>query len=95
MPAYVISIREKTTDPDELATYMPAARAARAGHNLTPRALNGDLRVLEGAPVEGVVILEFPTLAEAQAWYDSPAYTAARQHRINGGQYRFMIVEGV
>ena len=50
---------------------------------------------LEGAPVEGVVILEFPTFAEARAWYDSDAYKAARKHRFLGADYRALIVEGV
>jgi hypothetical protein len=37
------------------------------GHALTPRAFYGRLEVLEGAGVEGVAILEFPTFDEAKA----------------------------
>jgi uncharacterized protein (DUF1330 family) len=95
MPAFVIAIREKTHDAAELAAYGAAARDARGDHKLTVRAAYGPQRVLEGAPVEGVVILEFPTMDEAQAWYDSPAYQAARAHRFKGADYRFLIVEGV
>jgi uncharacterized protein (DUF1330 family) len=51
--------------------------------------------VLEGPPVEGVVIAEFPTFEAAKAWYDSPAYTEVRQHRFKGAEYRVVIVEGV
>jgi uncharacterized protein (DUF1330 family) len=51
--------------------------------------------VLEGAAVEGVVILEFPTFDGAKAWYDSPADRAAREDRFNGADYRVVIVEGV
>ncbi|MDP3493360.1 MAG: DUF1330 domain-containing protein [Hyphomonadaceae bacterium] len=95
MSAFVIAIREKTHDAAELAAYRAAARDARGDHKLQVRVANGQQRVLEGAPVEGVVILEFPSMDEAQAWYDSPAYQSAREHRLKGGDYRFLIVEGV
>ena len=50
---------------------------------------------VEGAGAEGVVILEFPSFEEAQAWYRSPAYQDALQDRLKGAEYRVMIVEGV
>ena len=66
-----------------------------AGHTITPRALYGRQEVLEGAAVEGVAILEFPTFDEAKAWYDSPAYREVREHRYKGADYRAVIVQGV
>ena len=51
--------------------------------------------VLEGPEVQGVVILEFPTVADAKAYYDSPAYREAREHRFKAADYRVLIVEGV
>jgi uncharacterized protein (DUF1330 family) len=95
MAAYVIFTRERTTDPSELEIYKQMAPAARAGHALKPLAFYGPHEVLEGPPVEGVVILEFPTFDEAKAWYDSPTYQAAREHRLAGSEYRILIVEGV
>lgn len=95
MPALIVFTRESTKDPAELATYSQQARGALAGHPVTPRAAYGRHEVLEGAPVEGVVILEFPTFDEAKAWYDSPAYRAAREHQFKGADYRVVIVEGV
>jgi uncharacterized protein (DUF1330 family) len=50
---------------------------------------------LEGAQVEGAVIAEFPSVEEARAFYDSPAYQEAAQHRFRGAVYRGLIVEGV
>ena len=44
--------------------------------------------------VEGVVILEFPSFAEAKAWYDSPAHREVREHRFRGADYRAVIVAG-
>ena len=95
MSAFVIAIREKTHDAAELAAYGAAARDARGDHKLQVRVAYGQQRVLEGAPVEGVVILEFPSMDEAQAWYDSPAYAKAREHRLRGADYRLIIVDGV
>jgi uncharacterized protein (DUF1330 family) len=94
-PAYVILVRDRMIDPAEFATYGQKAREARAGHAVTPVAYYGRHEVLEGPPVEGAVILQFPSFAEAQAWYRSPAYQEALKHRLAGAEYRVLIVEGV
>ncbi|ATQ44256.1 DUF1330 domain-containing protein [Caulobacter mirabilis] len=95
MPAFVIMLRDETLDPEEFATYGKKAPAARGEHKITPRAFYGKHEVLEGDDVEGAVILEFPTFEEAKAWYDSPAYQEALQHRLKGATYRVLIVQGV
>lgn len=94
MAAYVVFTREKTRDAAELAKYSQAAGAAGAGHPIKPLALYGKHESLEGSAHEGCVILEFPTIDAAKAWYNSPAYTAARAHRFNGADYRVFVVEG-
>jgi uncharacterized protein (DUF1330 family) len=94
-PAYVILIRDRMVDAEKFATYGQKARAAREGHAVTPLAFYGRHEVLEGAPAEGAVILTFPSFAEAQAWYRSPAYQEALPHRLAGAEYRVLIVEGV
>ncbi len=95
MPAYVIMIRDRMVDPAEFATYGAKAREARGDHKITPLAFYGPHQALEGPDPEGVVILQFPSAAEARAWYDSPAYQEALQHRLKGAEYRVVIVEGV
>lgn len=95
MSAYVILIRERTRDAAALERYADSARAARAGHDLTPLAFYGRIESLEGAPADGVVVLKFPDMAAAHAWYDSPAYRAARVHRHQGADFRVLMVEGV
>ena len=42
-----------------------------------------------------MVIASFPSFEEAKAWYESPAYREAREHRFRGADYRAVIVEGV
>jgi uncharacterized protein (DUF1330 family) len=59
---------------------------ARAGRTVT----------LEGTPAKSrVVVIEFPSLARAQAFYDSPEYIAARQLREGAGDAQFVVVEGI
>lgn len=95
MSAYVIFTRERTTDQSELDTYGTMAPAARAGHDMTARVRYGDFEMLEGDPIEGCVVIEFPSMEAARLWYRSPAYQAAAQHRFAGADYRAFIVQGV
>ncbi|MGY2262428.1 DUF1330 domain-containing protein [Pseudomonas sp. SDO55104_S430] len=94
MSAYVIFIRETTTDETQMQQYAQKAPAARTGHDITRVAFYGQLEVLEGPSAEGVAILRFPDMNAARAWYNSPAYQQAREHRFKGAQYRMLLVEG-
>jgi uncharacterized protein (DUF1330 family) len=95
MSAYIVFIREKTVDQSELEIYWQKVPAAMADQPIKPLAAYGRHVTLEGPEVEGVVIAEFPSLEEARAWYESPAYQDAVQHRLRGAVYRGLIVEGV
>jgi uncharacterized protein (DUF1330 family) len=95
MPAYVLFIREKTFDPEELKRYSEKAPAGLAGHSVKPLAMYGNYEVIEGPGVEGAAILEFPSFEEAKAWYYSPAYQDAVKHRLKGASYRGIIIEGI
>lgn len=95
MSAYVILIRDRLRDEEAMARYAAAAGAARGDHKITPLAFYGAHEVREGADADGVVILSFPDMAAAKAWYDSPEYTAAREHRFRAADYRVIFVEGV
>jgi uncharacterized protein (DUF1330 family) len=93
--AFVVFVREKTKDQSEMAAYTPKAQASLAGHAVTVHAACGRHEVLEGPEVEGVAIISFPTFEEAKAWYDSPAYREARDHRFKGADSRGIVVEGL
>ncbi len=41
------------------------------------------------------MILAFPTMEEASAFYHSPAYTEARAHRFKGADYQVTLIQGV
>jgi uncharacterized protein (DUF1330 family) len=95
MPAYVIFTRETTKDPDQMLIYSSKAGDTLAEHPVTPRVVYGSFEMLEGDPIEGAVVLEFPTAAEARAWYFGPAYQGAVVHRHAGSDYRVFIIDGV
>lgn len=94
MEAFVVFTREETTDPQELATYSAGVGPSFEGHDVTFLAAYGAMEHLEGPPVEGAVILRFPSMQAARDWYDSPAYQTIAAHRFAGSRYRGFIVEG-
>lgn len=94
MPAYFVAVRNGTKDAKEMETYSGKAANSMAGHALTPLVVYGKIRSTDGPATDGAVILEFPTFAEAEAWFDSPAYQDALKHRLKGADYQTFIVEG-
>jgi uncharacterized protein (DUF1330 family) len=95
MAAYIVFMRDKMRDPAEFERYMAAVPPTLEGHPVRPLAIYGKLEMLEGAPIDGAVIAEFETYEAALAWYRSPAYQAAVQHRFKAGDYRAFVLQGL
>ena len=96
MPAYLIVYRESPVrDPAEMQQYQAKARQVGGGFKLTPRVLEGAVTALEGQAPEGVILLEFPSVEDAQAWYNSPQYQSALSHRKKAADYRVILVQGM
>jgi uncharacterized protein (DUF1330 family) len=91
----MIVFLESVTDPVELAEYrrigLPTLEAAKAKFLVR----NGRFEMLEGPAPQGVLLLEFPSMEDATAWYGSPPYQEALQHRFAGARCRALFVEGV
>ncbi|WP_342364962.1 DUF1330 domain-containing protein [Streptomyces afghaniensis] len=51
--------------------------------------------VVEGTWPGSMVLIEFPSLAEARAWYDSPAYRAILSLRTDHIEGDLLLIEGV
>jgi len=95
MPAYVIILREEPIqDPAAMAEYQRLISEGPPPSNLKPLVLYGAQFPLLGTAPDGVVVLEFPTVEDARAWYDSPRYREARVHRQKAARHRELIVEG-
>jgi len=55
----------------------------------------GAMEIREGTWPGQIVIIEFPTLAQARAWYESPAYRMILPLRTRHSESDTMLVEGV
>ncbi|MCG5239826.1 DUF1330 domain-containing protein [Azospirillum doebereinerae] len=95
MPAYVIA-DIKVTDTVAYESYKalsPNAVAVNGGRFLSR---GGETAVMEGNwQPNRVVILEFPDMAAARAFYDSPEYRAARAARAGAADFNMIIVDGL
>lgn len=95
MSAYVIILREEPVqDQAAMAEYQRLIAAGPPQANLKPLVVYGASEALLGTPPDGVVVLEFPTMEDAKAWYDSPRYREARVFRQKAARHRELIVEG-
>ena len=97
MPAYVIS-HQRVPDPDadELARYREASGpiVTRYGGRFIAR--GGPIDVLEGdANADRIAVIEFPDLAAARAWFDSPEYQEIAALRRSAADADFLLVDGV
>ena len=95
MPAYVIA-DVAVTDPvgyEEYRQRVPAVIAAYGGRYL---ARGGSTRVLEGSWVpRRCVILEFPSMAQLEAFWSSPEYRPLREIREHTADSNLVAVEGL
>jgi uncharacterized protein (DUF1330 family) len=96
MPAYLIVIREEPLqNPAEYEEYQRVAAQNRGEFPLKVAAMLGPVEALEGPAPDAIVMLEFPTMDEAKAWYNSPGYQTALPHRLKAAKYRTFLFEGV
>ena len=95
MPAYVIA-DVTVTDPPAMEEYrkqVPATLAKYGGRFLVR---GGAHQTVEGdwKPAR-LVVIEFPSLADAQRWYDSEEYRGPKALRMRAGRTNVLIVDGV
>jgi uncharacterized protein (DUF1330 family) len=95
MPAYVIA-EVATTDQAAMEEYrkqVPATLAKYGGRFLVRggahQAVEGDWKPAR------LVVIEFPSLADARRWYDSEEYRAPKALRMRAGRTSVVIVDGV
>ena len=95
MPAYWLA-RSKIDDPVEYKKYTDLVPAIIARHQGKVLARGGRYRIMEGpAKFQRFVVIEFPTLEQAVACFESPEYQQAAVYRRAGaGEVENVIVEG-
>ncbi len=95
MPAYFLFDNVEVTDPDGLARYAEAAARTVADHGGRYLAVASEPEVVEGDSIlTAPVLIEFPDLGAARAWYDSPEYQEAKAVRQSASTASFILVEG-
>jgi len=93
--AYVI-FQAEVIDPQRYEQYKARTPACIAAHGGRFVVRGGEVEVLEGEPPAGrTVVLEFPSMHAARAWYASDEYTEIRQLRAGAARARAYIVDGV
>ncbi len=94
LSTFVIVVMKHTRDEKELKEYRRIGIPSLQSTNVKFRVRPGPVEVLEGEPVEAVVVLEFPTREEAKEWYNSPVYQEALTHRRKGAECHAFMVDG-
>ncbi len=95
MPAYVI-VNTRVSDPTRIQTYRDLAEQSIKQFGGTYLVRGGQLSVLEGTyHPERMVLVEFPTLDRARAWYASEAYAEAKQARAGIAEFEMVLVDGL
>jgi len=92
---YWIARVDLTGDAETYKKYVETATPAFQRHKAKFLARGGRTEVLEGKARARNVIIEFPSMEEALACYNSPEYTAARAIRQTVSQGEFVLVEGL
>lgn len=95
MAAYIVSEVE-VRDPERMARYRMLAQDSIARHGGRYLVRGGAIEVLEGGPTPKLlIIVEFPTMEQARAWYASADYGEALKVRADALDRRLLLVEGV
>ena len=95
MPAYVV-VNVSIHDPEPYAQYRVLAPPSIAVYGGRYIARGGATRVKEGDwHPERLVLLEFPDIASAEAWWNSPEYAPAKALRQSCADAQLVITEGI
>jgi uncharacterized protein (DUF1330 family) len=95
MAAYVISEVE-VRDDEAIGRYRTLAAESIAQYGGRYLVRGGAAELTEGGPpLKTLVIVEFPSMAQARAWYASPEYGEALKLRRIALERRLIFVEGV
>jgi uncharacterized protein (DUF1330 family) len=89
---WIASIAVK--DPERYKDYVATAVPAYQRHGAKFLVRGGAVHMEEGAPRKRNVVIEFPSIEEAIACYNSPEYTAAKAIRQSVSEGDIVIVEG-
>ncbi|MBL8480205.1 MAG: DUF1330 domain-containing protein [Sterolibacteriaceae bacterium] len=91
--AYMV-VDARSSDPDRMVEYRRLAQIAVAHYGGRYLVRGAAYETLEGSwQPQRLVVLEFPSMAAARAFYDSPEYRAAREARAGVSDFDILLVD--
>lgn len=93
-PAIYVSEFE-VTDPEGMKPYSARVEASFTTFGGRYIVRGGAVVSQEGAPGKRIVMIEFPSMEQALAWYDSPAYAELKPIRHKAATSRVYTVQGI
>ena len=96
MAAYLL-VEAKVSDPVAYESYKKLAELAINKHQGRYLARGGPVEVLEGnwLKPERLVVVEFDSVEQAKAFYNSSEYRAARDARKDAASMNMLLVQGL
>jgi uncharacterized protein (DUF1330 family) len=95
MPAYVI-LDIDVQDPALYEEYKKRGAPTLAAFGGRPLVRGGSVEIKEGTwNPKRVVIIEFPSLEQAQSWWDSDEYNQAKKLRHRAASTNAVFIEGL
>jgi uncharacterized protein (DUF1330 family) len=95
MSAYVV-VEVETQDMELMVRYRELVTPTVQAHGGRFIVRGGVVETLEGGwEPQRIVIVEFPTVAAAKAWWSSEEYAEPKEMRQRAGTTRMIVVEGV
>lgn len=94
MPAYIL-VDVNIHDPEQYEAYKKLTPASLLPYGGKFLVRGGATEILEGDWQPGrLVVLEFPSVTQARAWWSSPEYSPAKALRQQAASTRMIVVEG-
>ena len=91
--AYMV-VDARSSDPERMVEYRRLAQIAVANYGGRYLVCGAPYETLEGGwQPQRLVVLEFPDMAVARTFYDSPEYRAAREARAGVSDFDMLLVE--
>ena len=95
MAAYAVAVIRETRFNDDVVKYLQSIDETLAPFSGKYIIHGGPYQPLEGSWEGDLVIIEFPSMEDAQAWYDSDEYASIRHLRTGNTEGDVVLVQGV
>ena len=95
MPAYAVAHMRQVTMGPAVVEYLQRIDATLAPFGGRFIVHGGEVEVLEGSWPGHLIVIEFPDLGQAHAWYESDAYQQILALRTDNSQSDVVMVAGV